>query len=127
MVPDRGNRHGVPGTLPVGMLHSQHAQRPTWPRLQENGVLELPQLMQGVAEPGCAIGVPGPIGRLDSLASCYPRPGDVAYVRNCRLVQLNLPQPRLKCRHDRIKHSRMKGMSILNAPTNDALFVQHPL
>ena len=127
IVPDRGNRHGLSAIPPVRMLHSQHAQRPARSSLQENGILELPQLVQGIVEPGRVIGVHGPISRIGSLASGDPRPGDVGDVRDGRLVQLNLVHLGLKCLHDRIKHSRVKGVGILNVPTNNAPFIQHPL
>ena len=127
MVPDRGHRHRLRAIRPVRMLHSQHAQRTAGTGLEENGILELPQLMQGIAEPGGMIGVPGPIGRMGSLPSANPRPGDVGDVRNPRRVQLNLVYFLLEWLHDRIQHSRVKGMGILNVPTNDALFIQHPL
>ena len=75
---------------PVRVLHSQHAKRAAGPGLEQNRVLQLPHVMQGIAEPGCVIGVHGPIGRIGRFTSCNPGPGDVGYVRNGWLVQSNL-------------------------------------
>ena len=113
----------------VGQEKSETAQKEekTLAFWQENGIFELPKLTQGIAEPGRVTGVRGPIGRMGSLAPCNPGPGDVGNVRNYRLVQLDLAHFLLKCPCDRIKHSRVKGVSILNVPTNDVFLIQHPL
>ena len=127
LVPDRGHHHRGPAIPPVRMLHRQHAERPAGPDFQEDGIRELPQLVQRVAEPGRPRAVGRPIGRTGRLASRDPGPADVGNEGNRRLTQANLAHLFLERRHDRIEHARVKGVGILHVPANDALGVQRPL
>ena len=74
---DRGNSDRVGGVSPAGVLHGQYAKSSSGAGLQQNGILQPPELLEGVVEPGSMIGMHGPIGWTDRVTPRNPSARDV--------------------------------------------------